>query len=270
MIDPLISATALAAALDGDDPPVVIDVRWTLAGGDDRDAYERGHVPGAVFVSFDSAVCGPAGRHGRHPLADPAVLQSALRAAGIDDGDDIVVVDGGDLLAAARTWWTLRWAGIASVRVLDGGIAAWRHAVESGPGRAANPPGTVTVRPGSVPALDADAAAAQARTGELIDVRTAERYRGEVEPIDPVAGHIPGAVNVPDAVVVDGRMIDPHRVRELLAGIAEPAAYCGSGITAARMVLAGASAGIDVGLYVGSWSEWSADPQRPVATGATP
>jgi thiosulfate/3-mercaptopyruvate sulfurtransferase len=265
MTTPLISAGELAEALAGDHPPIVLDVRSSLAGGPDRPAYDAGHIPGAVFVDFDADVTGPPGGGGRHPLPEPAHLEDALRRAGIDDGDDVVVVDAGDLLPAARTWWTLRWAGIDSVRVLDGGMNAWPGALDTGdvtPER-----GNVTVRAGSIPALDADDAAAYARAGRLVDVRTAERYRGESEPIDRVAGHIPGAVSIPDPVVVDGHLIPPDTVRALLAGIDGPAAYCGSGVTAARMALAAATAGIDVGVYVGSWSGWIADPERPIATG---
>jgi thiosulfate/3-mercaptopyruvate sulfurtransferase len=127
--------------------------------------------------------------------------------------------------------------------------------------------GHVTIRPGSIPVLDAEDAAARARAGQLIDVRVAERYRGETEPIDPIAGHIPGAVNVPDPVVVGGRMIPADAVRALLAAVDRPAAYCGSGTTAARMALAGATAGIDVDVYIGSWSGWITDPDRPIETG---
>ena len=271
---PLISRDELTEALAGDDPPVVLDVRWSVAGGPDRPAYDAGHIPGAVFVDFDADLSGPPGTAnqqggaGRHPLPDPDHLQSVLRRAGIDDGDDIVVVDAGDLLPAARAWWTLRWAGVESVRVLDGGMDAWTGAVTTDDDMP--DAGHVTVRPGSIPVLDADDAAARARAGQLVDVRASERYRGEIEPIDPVAGHIPGAVNVPDPVIADGRMISPDAVRALLEGVERPAAYCGSGVTAARMALAGATAGIDVDVYVGSWSGWTADPTRPVATGEEP
>jgi thiosulfate/3-mercaptopyruvate sulfurtransferase len=268
MTSPLISADELADALAADRPPVVLDVRWSLAGGTDRAAYDDGHIPGAVFVDFKHDVCGPPGPGGRHPLPDPDDLQTALRRAGIDDGDDIVVVDAGDLLPAARTWWTLRWAGVSSVRVLDGGMGAWTGAVTT---EGATPDaGLVTVRPGSIPVLDADRAAERAGAGQLVDVRAAERYRGETEPIDPVAGHVPGALNIPDPVIADGRMISPDAVRALLAAIDHPAAYCGSGVTAARLALAGATAGIDVDLYVGSWSGWVTDPTRPIATGPHP
>ena len=264
MTPPLISPGELAVEVGA--PAVkVLDVRWSLSGGTDRAAYDAGHIPGAVFLDFEHDVCGPAGPGGRHPLPDPGVLQAVLRRAGIDDGDEIVVVDSGDLLPAARTWWTLRWAGIDMVQVLDGGIAAWTGPLETA--EVTPEPGTVTVRRDAVVVLDAGTAAERARVGGLIDVRAAERFRGESEPIDPVAGHIPGAVNLPGPVIVDGRM-RPHReIRELFGEIERPAAYCGSGIAAARMVLAGATAGIDVDLYVGSWSDWITDPNREIATG---
>jgi thiosulfate/3-mercaptopyruvate sulfurtransferase len=265
MTDPLISALDLATALRSDGAPIVLDVRWTLGDGSNRHAYDAGHIPGAVFVDFEREICGPAGADGRHPLPHPGVLQAALRRAAIDDGDHIVVVDDGDLLPAARTWWTLRWGGLSSVRVLDGGMAAW-----AGPRVTAvdvRPSGSVTVRAGSLRVLDAEQAAMRARAGELIDVRTAERFRGESEPVDAVAGHVPGASNVPDSVIVGGLMASPERIRELLRETPHPAAYCGSGVAAARMALAGATAGIDVDVYVGSWSEWITDPKRPVARG---
>ena len=262
---PLIDPDDLAARLRTSPPPVILDVRWSLAGGADRAAYDGGHIPAAVFVDFDRDVCGPPGA-GRHPLPEPGALQDALRRAGIDEGDDVIVVDSGDLLAAARTWWTLRWAGIESVRVLDGGMALWVGPTET---TAETPaPGSFEVRPGDRQPIDADEAKGRARVGALVDVRSSERYRGESEPIDAVAGHIPGARNVADPVIVDGRMAEPEQIRSLLPiGTGPVAAYCGSGVTAARMVLAGASAGIDVDLYVGSWSEWITDAERPIATG---
>ena len=268
MTTPLISADELAAARAGGNPPIVLDVRWSLAGGTDRAGYDAGHIPGAVFVDFEHDICGPPGPGGRHPLPEPDDLEAALRRAGIDDGDDVVVVDAGDLLPAARTWWTLRWAGMPSVRVLDGGMAAWPGSLDTT--EVTPDAGHVTVRAGSIPALDADDAAERARAGQLVDVRAAERFRGETEPIDPVAGHVPEAVNVPDPMIVDGRMIPPGTIRALLSGIEHPAAYCGSGVTAARMALAGATAGIDVDLYVGSWSDWITDPTRQIATGPHP
>ncbi|WP_422752743.1 sulfurtransferase [Micromonospora sp. WMMD708] len=278
--DPLIEPDRLATELARPDAPTLLDVRWRLAGPPGRDDYLAGHLPGAVFVDLDTDLCGPPGAAGRHPLPDPAALQNALRAAGVRAGHPVVVYDGGDGLAAARAWWTLRWAGHRPVRVLAGGWAAWcaaglPHTVEVPPVT----PGDVTVRPGALPVLDADAAAALAAAddGVLIDVRAAPRYRGETEPIDPVAGHVPGAVNLPaPGYVTEGRYPAADVLRDRFAAVgvrtgAPVGAYCGSGVTAAQAVLALHLAGRpDAALYVGSWSGWVADGSRPVATGPTP
>ncbi|MEV0152366.1 sulfurtransferase [Micromonospora sp. NPDC050686] len=278
--EPLIEPGQLAAELARPDPPTLLDVRWRLTGPPGRDDYAAGHLLAAVFVDLDTELCGPPGAAGRHPLPDPAALQAALRAAGVRAGHPVVVYDGGDGMAAARAWWTLRWAGHRPVRLLHGGFPAWVAAglpVSTEPPTPA--PGDVTVAPGALPVLDAAAAArlAAADTGTLLDVRAAPRYRGETEPIDPVAGHLPGAVNLPaPEYVTDGRFPAAEVLRERFAaaGVAPAApvgAYCGSGVTAAQAVLALHLAGRpDAALYVGSWSEWVADPRRPVATGETP
>ncbi|WP_194821893.1 sulfurtransferase [Micromonospora sp. S-DT3-3-22] len=278
--DPLIEPDRLAAELARPDAPTLLDVRWRLAGPPGRADYVAGHLPGAVFVDLDTDLCGPPGAAGRHPLPDPAALQAALRAAGVRTGHPVVVYDDGDGLAAARAWWTLRWAGHRPVRVLAGGWAAWcsaglPHTVEV----PTVTPGDVTVRPGALPVLDADAAAALAAAddGVLIDVRAAPRYRGETEPIDPVAGHVPGAVNLPaPGYVTEGHYPAADVLRDRFAAVGVHAdgpvgAYCGSGVTAAQAVLALHLAGRpDAALYVGSWSGWVADGSRPVATGPTP
>ncbi|MFC0006300.1 sulfurtransferase [Micromonospora siamensis] len=278
--EPLIETGQLAEELALPDPPTLLDVRWRLTGPAGRDDYTVGHLPGAVFVDLDTELCGPPGAGGRHPLPDPAALQAALRAAGVRAGHPVVVYDGGDGMSAARAWWTLRWAGHRPVRVLHGGCPAWVAAglpITTEP--PAPTPGDVTVTPGELPVLDANAAArlAAADRGILIDVRAAPRYRGETEPIDPVAGHVPGAVNVPaPEYVTAGRFPAAQALRERFAaaGVTEGTpvgAYCGSGVTAAQAVLALHLAGRpDAALYVGSWSDWVADPDRPVATGATP
>ncbi|GAA2714226.1 sulfurtransferase [Micromonospora olivasterospora] len=274
----LVEADRLAAWLDSADPPALLDVRWRLAGPPGRADYAAGHVPGAVFVDLDTELCGPPGPAGRHPLPDPAALQAALRAAGVRAGHPVVVYDGGDGMAAARAWWTLRWAGHRQVRLLHGGFPDWVAAGLPVSTEAPSPAtGDVTVRPGELPVLDTASAAALAAAGDgvLLDVRAAPRYRGETEPIDPVAGHVPGAVNLPAGEYVgpDGRFpaADALRERFAAAGVAEGApvgAYCGSGVTAAQAVLALHLAGRpDAALYVGSWSNWVADPSRPVATG---
>lgn len=269
--DIIVDASRLATELA---QTTVIDVRWRLAGPPGRDDYAAGHVPGAVYLDIDTDLCGPPGKGGRHPLPDPDDLQRVLRAAGVREGRPVVVYDLGDGLPAARAWWTLRWAGHEAVRVLDGGFPAWVAAGLPVTTEVPDPaPGDLTVRPGGLPVLDAAAAGRLATEGVLIDVRAAPRYRGEVEPVDPVAGHIPGAVNLPttDHVEAGGRL---RAARALKARFAEVGvdegvpvgAYCGSGITAAHTVLALHLAGrTDAALYVGSWSEWITDPDRPVA-----
>ncbi|MFC0531139.1 sulfurtransferase [Phytohabitans kaempferiae] len=264
----------LATELRSDIPPTLIDVRWRLAGPPGRDDYAAGHLPGAVFLDLDADLCGPPGDGGRHPLPDPANLQRVLREAGVREGHPVVAYDLGDGLSAARAWWTLRWAGHATVRVLDGGYPAWVAAGLPVTTEVPSPePGDITVRPGGLPVLDAEAAGRLASEGVLVDVRAAPRYRGEVEPVDPVAGHIPGAVNLPttDHLEADGRLRAAGAIRSRFAeaGVDEGVrvgAYCGSGITAAHTVLALHLAGrTDAALYVGSWSEWITDPDRPVA-----
>ncbi|QGN50078.1 sulfurtransferase [Micromonospora sp. WMMC415] len=278
--DLLVEADRLAAELDSADPPTLLDVRWRLTGPPGRDDYTTGHLPGAVFVDLDTDLCGPPGAAGRHPLPDPAALQAALRAAGVRAGHPVVVYDGGDGMSAARAWWTLRWAGHTDVRLLHGGWPAWVAAGLPTSTEAPTPPtGDVEVRPGALPVLDAAEAArlAAADDGVLVDVRAAARYRGETEPIDPVAGHVPGAVNLPAPdYVAEGRFpaADVLRQRFAAAGVVDGrpvGAYCGSGVTAAQAVLALHLAGRpDAALYVGSWSNWVADPARPVATGEQP
>ncbi|MFG2066205.1 sulfurtransferase [Micromonospora tulbaghiae] len=277
--DLLVEPDRLAAELDHADPPTLLDVRWRLTGPPGRDDYTAGHLPGAVFVDLDTELCRPPGAAGRHPLPDPAALQAALRAAGVRAGRPVVVYDGGDGMSAARAWWTLRWAGHRQVRVLHGGFPAWTAAgLPVDTSVPAPAPGDVTVAPGALPVLDAAAAArlAAAGPGVLIDVRAAPRYRGEHEPVDPVAGHVPGAVNLPaPEYVTQGRFPGAEALRERFAAAGVDAdapvgAYCGSGVTAAQAVLALHLAGRpDAALYVGSWSEWVADADRPVATGGT-
>jgi thiosulfate/3-mercaptopyruvate sulfurtransferase len=271
----LVDVSELDRLLAGVDPPTLIDVRWRLGGPPGRLEYLDGHIPGAAFLDLDAELCGRPGPAGRHPLPDPDALQAALRRAGVRTDHPVVVYDAGDGPAAARAWWTLRWAGHTAVRVLDGGFAAWRDAGRSVEPREALPaPGDVVVAPGHLAVLDAASAAAIARTGSLIDARVGERFRGEIEPVDAVAGHIPGAINIPatDLVGPDGRLRPGDELRAAFerAGVTGPVgAYCGSGVTAAITVLALRLAGFDeAALYVGSWSNWVADPSHPVAVGA--
>ncbi|GLV50817.1 sulfurtransferase [Thermobispora bispora] len=271
---PLITPQELAAL----DDVTILDVRWRLGGPPGIEAYRQAHIPGAVFCDLDADLAGPPGPAGRHPLPEPAAFQAAMRRLGVSGSRPVVVYDEADSTAAARAWWTLRYFGHPDVRVLDGGLRAWTDAglpVTAEERRAES--GDFTAVPGGMPLLDADGAAEIAARGVLLDARAAERYRGEVEPIDPVAGHIPGAVSAPTTENVDatGRFRGPESLRERFAGLgvgegAEVGVYCGSGVTAAHQVLALELAGVRAALYVGSWSNWVADPSRPVAKGPSP
>jgi thiosulfate/3-mercaptopyruvate sulfurtransferase len=272
--DVLISASELREVLAGGPPPTVLDVRWQLAKPDGRDDYESGHVPGAVYVSLeDDLTDHEVETRGRHPLPSGPAVESAGRRWGIRTGVPVVVYDDWNRAGSARAWWVLTAAGIPDVRILDGGLAAW---TESGgeleTGTATVEPGDVSVARedlyvGALPTLSADEAAALG--GRLVDARAPERFRGDVEPVDPVAGHIPGAVNVPSTslLAADGTFLADDDLR---AGWGEGiGAYCGSGVTASVVVAALAATGVRVALFPGSWSQWCADPSRPVETGAS-
>jgi thiosulfate/3-mercaptopyruvate sulfurtransferase len=279
----IISASELASELAGARPPTLLDIRWQLstatsAGAapfDGRAEYAAGHIPGAVFVDLDADLADPPGPHGRHPLPDMARFGAAMRAAGVFSDRPVVVYDGGPGWAAARAWWLLRWTGHPDVRVLDGGLPAWEGPLETSVPTPQE--GDFEPVPGATGLLDADGAAALARSGVLLDARAGERYRGEVEPIDPVGGHIPGAVSAPtnENVAADGRFLPAEELTARFKALGaaegtEVGVYCGSGVSAAHEVLALAVAGIPAALYVGSWSEWSSDPSRPVAVGPDP
>ncbi|MGW0997049.1 sulfurtransferase [Streptomyces sp. NPDC002523] len=279
----IITASELAHDLTGERPPVLLDVRWQLtmakaAGApafDGRAEYTAGHIPGAVFVDLDEELASAPGERGRHPLPDVAEFGAAMRHAGVSAGRPVVVYDGGQGWAAARAWWLLRWTGHPDVRVLDGGLAAWEGPLSTDVPAPAE--GDFEPAPGATELLDADGAAALARAGVLLDARAGERYRGEVEPIDRVGGHIPGAVSAPttENVGPDGRFLPAADLldRFKALGVSEEApvgVYCGSGVSAAHEALALAVAGIPAALYVGSWSEWSSDPSRPVVVGPDP
>ncbi|CAM5644086.1 Sulfurtransferase OS=Streptomyces fumanus OX=67302 GN=GCM10018772_38150 PE=4 SV=1 [Streptomyces fumanus] len=252
----IISASELASDLAGARPPVLLDVRWQLgmakATGepsfDGRAEYAAGRLPGAVFVDLDRELAAPPGRGGRHPLPDLGEFGAAMRRAGVSADRPVVVYDGGQGWAAARAWWLLRWTGHPDVRVLDGGLAAWQGPLSTEVPRPE--PGDFEPVPGETGLLDADAAAALAKSGLLLDARAGERYRGEVEPIDPVGGHIPGAVSAPTTQNVgpDGRLLPADELRARFAALGvtdgtEVGVYCGSGVSAAHEVLALAAAG---------------------------
>ncbi|MEU0279832.1 sulfurtransferase [Streptomyces sp. NPDC088551] len=271
----IITAAELACESDGPRPPVLLDARWQLGGPPGRAQYEAGHLPGAVYIDLDQELAGPPGAAGRHPLPEVAAFGAAMRRAGVSQDTPVVVYDGGQSWAAARAWWLLRWAGHPDVRVLDGGLAGWTGPVTTEIPTPAE--GDFTPAPGALPLLDADAAAALAREGLLLDARAAERYRGDVEPIDRVGGHIPGALSAPTSEnVAENGGFRP--AQDLVArfakmgvtGDSKVGVYCGSGVSAAHEVLALEIAGIPAALYAGSWSEWSADTTRPVAKGPDP
>ncbi len=269
----LISAEELRERLaDGDARIRLLDVRWALGDPDGPQHYLDGHIPGAVFVDLETELADPPSpARGRHPLPDLAHLQKCARSWGLRTGDTVVAYDATGGMAAARAWWLLRWAGLAQVRILDGGLPAWdRAGGKVIAGEEPDPePGDVVLTPGGMPVVDADAAANW--NGLLLDARAGERYRGEVEPIDPRAGHIPGAISAPTAENLTGegtfKPADELRSRFTEFGAGPVAVYCGSGVTAAHQVAALAVAGIDAALYPGSWSQWSNDPKRPVAEG---
>lgn len=277
MMTPLISAEHLRALVEAKTRLALLDVRWTLAGPE-RDAYEAGHVPGAHFVSIDDDLAAAPGEHGRHPLPDAADFEAVMRRCGVDNAHPVVVYDAQGGTSAARAWWLLRYFGHDDVRVLDGGYPSW--VAEGEPVSTETPPpgrGDFVARAGAMPLLDSAAAADLARSGLLLDARAPERYAGEAEPVDPVAGHVPGAVNLPTTEHVDaGARMLPHdalRDRFERAGYdgGPVGAYCGSGVNAAHTVLALEVAGVHgAGLYADSWSGWVTDPERPVATGPEP
>jgi thiosulfate/3-mercaptopyruvate sulfurtransferase len=274
---PFVSPDRLAAELASGSPPVLLDCRWQLAGGADRAAYDRGHLPGAAFVDLDRDLSAASGPRGRHPLPDPTAFQTAMRRCGVDDGRPVVAYDQGDFGGAARAWWLLGFFGHRDVRVLDGGLPAWAASGRPLDTEPPDPwPGDFTARPGHRPVLDAAGAARMAAAGVLLDARVPARYAGREEPVDPVAGHIPGARNAPMGELLSGGRLRPAaelRRRFEALGVRDGVpvgAYCGSGVVASQLVLALEAAGIPAALYPGSWSEWVADPSRPVAVGDGP
>jgi thiosulfate/3-mercaptopyruvate sulfurtransferase len=271
--DVLITAAELAGRLDAGDQITLLDVRWSLPEPDGTAAYEAGHLPGAVYVSLDDELSDHSvqGR-GRHPLPTGPSLQGAARRWGVRTGVPVVVYDDWNRAGSARAWWVLTAAGIPDVRILDGGLAAWTGELQTG---------TVTPEPGDVTVAhdDLHTAARKTVTADeavesdlLLDARVPERFRGDIEPVDPVAGHIPGAVNLPSTSLLGSAgaflpeadltgLFDAHGVGS------DVAVYCGSGVTASVVIAALASVGVDAALFPGSWSQWSAEPDRDVARG---
>lgn len=277
----LISTESLAA-LAGDPRLRIFDCRFDLARPDaGRARYLDGHLPGAVYADLNRDLSAPPGPGtGRHPLPAPAEFERRLRRWGVNRDSLVVACDECEGMYAARLWWMLRWLGHDEVAVLDGGIRRWlRLGLPLTDEIPAPAPGdfVARLRPGAT----ADAGAVLAASGDpdarILDARAAERYRGEIEPIDRVAGHVPGARNHPFGLSLDaeGRLLGRTALRESLAASLDgvPAgrtiAMCGSGVSACHLLLALEHAGLPgARLYPGSWSEWSSDPSRPVRTGA--
>lgn len=270
----LISADDLAHLLSASTEVRILDVRWKLGDPHGQEAYRSGHIPGAAYVDLDEQLAGH-GRpsDGRHPLPALEDLQEAARAWGINDGDTVVVYDDLANQSAARAWWLLRHAGIENVLLLDGALAAWRRAgLPVDTGDATITRGSVRLSYGTLPTLDADAAAEWGRRGLLLDARAPSRYRGEVEPVDPQAGHIPGATSAPSSDLFDGdgRFLNVEKLRAHFhrLGVRDTVGvYCGSGVTAAHEAAALTIAGYVPVLYPGSWSQWSNLPGRPIEIG---
>lgn len=245
--------------------PVLLDVRYRLGGPSGFEEYVERHIPGAHYVDLDTALAAPPDERGRHPLPDVAAFEAAMRAAGVCNDVPVVVYDDWSGRAAARCWWLLRWAGHTNVRVLDGGLGAWRGGVAQGSSPTA--PGDFVARPGAMPQVDAEDVLAQSC---LIHARAPSRFRGDEEPVDPVAGHIPGALNRPtdDNLTPEGTFKPAAELARLYEGLGGATVYCGSGVTACHDLLAMEVAGIAGKLFAPSWSGWITDRSRPIERSA--
>ncbi|MET8429816.1 sulfurtransferase [Nocardia sp. NPDC004860] len=281
--DILITAEQLAERVEAGEAITILDVRWQLDRPDGRADHALGHIPGAVYVDLegelsDHSISG----HGRHPLPSGAAVQAAARRWGLRSGVPVVVYDNWNRAGSARAWWVLRAAGIHDVRILDGGLPAWRAAGLPIADGIENPvPGDVRVlhddlHDGELPTLTVIEAAALPDRGVLLDARAPERFSGAAEPVDPVAGHIPGARNLPSGSLLDDtgffRPAVELEQRFGAVGAADASVvgvYCGSGVTAAVDIAALAVLGIGAALFPGSWSQWSANPALPVAAGSS-
>jgi thiosulfate/3-mercaptopyruvate sulfurtransferase len=269
---PLISAVDLIDLILDEVEVTLLDVRYRMGGPGGPEEFARGHIPGAAYVDLDTDLAGTPGERGRHPLPQTEAFETAMRRVGVGRAP-VVVYDDWEGRAAARCWWLLRYHGCSAVRVLDGGWPAWVRAGGAiGTGPSVKASGDFVAVPGTLPVLEVDDVLGFAERSVLIDARNPERYRGEIEPVDPVAGHIPGAINIPTGANLreDGTFRSTAELRAAYPEAEEIGVYCGSGVTAAHDLLALAHAGLDAVLYPGSWSEWVADPSRPVASGDQP
>ncbi len=258
----------------------ILDIRFRPGAKDERARYRTGHIPGAVYLDFVTELAGePSGFSGRRPLPAIRDLQRDARRWGIRAGSTVVVYDDNRGLQAGRAWFTLRWAGIADVRILDGGLEAW---VAAGHATTTDVPlpdyGDIVLSGGQLPVIDADQAAHLARSAILLDARGSADYCGKpVAAGEPPQGHIPGAVSAPTTgnLSAEGTFASPDDLRARFAalgvdGSGPVAVYCGGGVAASHQIAALASIGIQAQLFPGSWSAWSSDPSRPVATGPVP
>ncbi|HCK78872.1 MAG TPA: sulfurtransferase [Actinobacteria bacterium] len=276
---PLISVEQLHDDMTGEISPVLLDVRWTLTGAQ-PDAYRQAHIPGAVFCDLDADLSDHSiepDSGGRHPLPTADSFTATMRRLGVSPDRSVVVYDAKDSTAAARAWWVLTYFGHRDVRVLDGGLRAWVSAgreVTSGD-ESPTHPGTFTAQPGHLSTVTTEQVV-DADSLRLLDARAAERFRGDIEPMDPIPGHIPGAVNTPTADLVDaeGRFLPASALREKFAELgvtpADPlpvVAYCGSGVTACHTILALRLIDIPAALYPGSYSLWCRLPGAKIARG---
>jgi thiosulfate/3-mercaptopyruvate sulfurtransferase len=256
--------------------PRLLDVRWRLGDPTGNERFLAGHIPGASYVDLDRELASvPSAKAGRHPLPAIEELQAAARGWGLRKGETVVIYDDNGSMSAARAWWLLRWGGVETVYLLDGGLDAWLAAggeLAVGPERP--DPGDVKLSPGHMPTVEIDGVAEIPQHGLLLDARAADRFRGDSEPVDPKAGHIPGAISAPttENLTTDGRFRPAPELEERFLGLGADAGtpitvYCGSGVTAAHEIAALAIAGLQAALYPGSWSQWSNREEFPVATG---
>lgn len=275
----LLSATDLVSSIESGAEPLILDVRWRLDKPDGVLDYEAGHIPGAIYVDLDTELAEHgAPSEGRHPAPSVKRFTEFLRRVGVTRQRAIVVYDDWQNFGAARAWWLLRKAGIDNVSVLDGGLAAWKSV--GGPlqtGTTTPARSDISIDVTSLDGISMDEAASWPERGVLLDARAAARYQGDEEPLDPKAGHIPGALNLPGVslLTADGTFAAPNDLRAAFTstGVEDgtpTAVYCGSGVTASQVALAAHEVGLDIDVFVGSWSAWSNSESRPVATGAAP
>lgn len=273
----LISVEDLLARLESGQSTVLLDVRWVLGDPHGHQHYLEGHLPGAIFADMNEELASHGTpQDGRHPLPSEVDFQATVRRWGINEGDTVVAYDDAGQAAASRAWWLLGYAGIPNVLMLDGGLGAWRDAnLALEQGEVSAEPGNGVVHYGAKPIIDIQEAKKWGAHGVLLDARAGERYRGETEPIDPKAGHIPGATSAPTMENLSGdkRFKSAAELQRRFKDLgldedSEIAVYCGSGVTAAHEIAALEIAGFEAALYPGSWSAWSNNSDLPVALGA--